>query len=47
MILGSQPTMSVPRRVRLVIERNIDEMCPNQNPQSEMQYENLNVSCLI
>ena len=34
---------SVPRRVRVAIERNIDEMCPNQNHQSEMQNEKLNV----
>ena len=41
MVLESQPTKSVPRRVRLAIERNIDEMCPNRNPQSRMQHENL------
>ena len=29
MVLESQPTKSVPRRVCLAIERNIDEMCPN------------------
>ena len=28
MVLDSQPTKSVPRRVRLAIKRNIDEMCP-------------------
>ena len=39
----SQPTKSVPRRVRLAIERNIDEMCPNRNPQPRMQHENLDV----
>ena len=43
MVLDSQPTKSVPRRVRLVIERNIDEMCPKRNPQSRMQSENLDV----
>ena len=43
MALDSQPTKSVPRRVRLVIERNIDEMCPKRNPQSRMQHENLDV----
>ena len=42
-VLDSQPTKSVPRRVRLVIERNIDEMCPKRNPQSRMQHENLDV----
>ena len=29
MVLESQPTKSVPRRVRPAIERNIDEICPN------------------
>ena len=43
MVLESQPTKSVPRRVRLAIERNIDEKCPNRNPQSRMQHENLDV----
>ena len=43
MVLDSQPTKSVPRRVRLAIERNTDEMCPNRNPQSRMQPENLDV----
>ena len=42
-VLDSQPTKSVPRRVRLAIERNIDEICPNQNPQSRLQHENLDV----
>ena len=41
--LDSQPTKSVPRRLRLVIERNIDEMCPKRNSQSRMQHENLDV----
>ena len=43
MVLHSQPTKSVPRRVRLAIERYIDEMCPNRKPQSRMQHENLDV----
>ena len=43
MVLESQPTKSVPRRVHLAIERNIDEMCPNGNPRSRMQHENLDV----
>ena len=43
MVLGSQPTKSVPRRVRLAIERNINEMCPKRNPQSRLQHENLDV----
>ena len=43
MVLDSQPTKSVPCRVRLAIDRNIDEMCPNRNPQSRMQHENLDV----
>ena len=43
LVLDSQPTKSVPRRLRLVIERNIDEMCPKRNPQSRMQHENLDV----
>ena len=43
MVLDSQPTKSVPRRVRLAIERNIDEMYPYRNPQSRMQHENLDV----
>ena len=30
MVLESNPTKSVPRRVRLAIERNIDEICPNR-----------------
>ena len=42
-VLDSQPTSSVPRRVRLAIERNIDEMCPKRNPLSRTQYENLDV----
>ena len=42
-VLDSQPTKSVPRRVRLAIERNIDEICPNRNPQSRLQHENLDV----
>ena len=33
MVLDSQPTKSVSRRVRLAIERNIDEMCPKQTNQ--------------
>ena len=40
MVLDSQPTKSVPRRVRLAIERKKDEMCPNRNP---MQHKNLDV----
>ena len=51
MVLDSQTTKSVPCRVRLAIERNIDEMCPKRNPQSRMQHENLDVrsvgSCLV
>ena len=43
MVMDSQPTKSVPRRVRLVIERNIDEMYPKRNQQSRMQNENLDV----
>ena len=31
-VLDSQPTKSVPRRVRLAIEGNIDEICPNRSP---------------
>ena len=42
-VLDSQPTKSVPRRVVLAIERNIDEICPNRNPQSRLQHENLDV----
>ena len=42
-VLDSQPTKSVPRRVRLAIERNIDDICPNRNPQSRLQHENLDV----
>ena len=42
-VLDSQPTKSVSRLVRLVIERNIDEMCPKQNHQSSKQPENLDV----
>ena len=41
--LDSQPTKSVPRRVCMAIERNIDEMCPKRNPQSRSQHENLDV----
>ena len=41
MVLDSQPTKSVSRRVRLAIERNIDEMCPKRNPKLRMQHENL------
>ena len=37
MVLDSQPTKSVPRRVRLAIERNVDEMCPNRKSQSRLQ----------
>ena len=32
-VLDFQPTKSVPRQVRLAIERNIDEMCPERNYQ--------------
>ena len=42
-VLDSQTTKSVPRQVRLVIERNIDEMCPKRNPKLRMQHENLDV----
>ena len=42
-VLDSQPTKSVPRRVRVAIERNIDEICPNRNPRSRLQHENLDV----
>ena len=43
MVLDSQQTKSVPRWVRLAIERNIDEMCPNRNLQSRVQHMNLDV----
>ena len=43
MVLDSQPTKSVPRRVRLAIGKNIDEKSPNQNHQSRVQHENLDV----
>ena len=39
--LESQPPKSVPRWVRLVIERNIDEMCQKRNPQPRTKCENL------
>ena len=42
-VLDSQPTKSVPRWVRRAIERNIDEISPNRNPQSRFQHENLDV----
>ena len=42
-VFDSQPTRSVPRRVRLAIERNIDEICPNRKLQSRLQHENLDV----
>ena len=37
MVLDSQPTKSVPRRVRLVIERNINELWPKRNPRDLRQ----------
>ena len=43
MVLDSQPTKSVPRRVRLAIARKIDEMCPKRNPKLRMQHENSDV----
>ena len=43
MVLDSQPTKSVPRRGRLAIKSNIDEICPKRNPQSRTQHENLDV----
>ena len=43
MVLVSQPTKSVLRRVRLAIERNIDEMCPKRIPKLKMQHENPDV----
>ena len=43
MVLDSQRTKLVSRRVRLAIERNIDEICPKRNPQSRLQHENLDV----
>ena len=43
MVLDSQPTKLFPRRVRLSIEWNIDDMCPDRNPQSRLQHENLHV----
>ena len=43
MVLEFKPTRSVPRRVRLAIERNIDEMCPNRDPQATVQHEKLGV----
>ena len=42
-VLDSQPTKSVSRRVRLAIERKIDEMCPKHNHQPRTQPENLDV----
>ena len=41
--IDSQPTKSVSRRMRLAIERNIDEICPKRNPQSRLHHENLDV----
>ena len=43
MVLDSQPTKSVPRRLRLAIKRNIDEMCPKRNPKLSKQHENMDV----
>ena len=43
-VLDSPPTKSVPRRVRVAIERNIYEMCPKRNHKSRLQHENLDVS---
>ena len=43
MVLDSQRTKSVPRGVRLALEKNIDEVCPDRNPQSRIQHENLDV----
>ena len=43
MALESQPTKSVPRRVRLAIERNIFAMSPDQNPQPRTQRDNLHL----
>ena len=40
-VLDSQSTKSVPRRVRLAVDRNIDKMCPNRTPESRLQHENL------
>ena len=34
-VLDSQPTKSFPRRVRLAIEKNSDETCPNRNLPSQ------------
>ena len=45
-VLDSQPTKSVPRRVRMAIERNIDETCPKRHPQSRLHYENLYVESI-
>ena len=42
-VLDCQPTKPVPRRVRLAIERSIDEICPTRHPQSRLQHENLDV----
>ena len=38
MVSDSQSTKSVHRRVRLAIERNVDEICSNQNPKSRVQH---------
>ena len=43
MILDSQSTKTVLHRVRLSIERNVDEICFNQNPNSRVQRNNLDV----
>ena len=42
-ILDSQSTKSVPRRVRLAIERNVDEICSNQNSNPKVQHMNRGV----
>ena len=42
-VLDSQATKSVLCWLRLAIERNIDETCPNRNPQSRFQPENREV----
>ena len=40
MVLESKPTKSVPRRVRLAIQRNTDEMCPNRDPSQKCNMRN-------
>ena len=46
MILDSKSTKTIPYRVRLSIERNVDEICFNQNPNSRVQRNNRDVRCV-